>query len=185
MTDQEVNNLLTVCNPQRRPMYMLALLTGLRRNEIRQLQWEDIHLDAVKPFLLARASTTKNGKQAVIFLRDDLVEALRELKTKTNIIRCPRIETFYKDLKTAGIARKDASGRIIDFHSLRHTLATNCALSNVPVRTAMEVMRHSSINLTTKTYTDAKLLPTADAIESLPRFNMDAADRPDTLKKSS
>ena len=35
----------------------------------------------------------------------------------------------------------------------------------------MEVMRHSDIKLTTKTYTDAGQLPTADALESLPRFD--------------
>ena len=33
-------------------------------------------------------------------------------------------------------------------------------------------MRHSDIRLTTKTYTDASLLPTADAMETLPRWDM-------------
>ena len=33
---------------------------------------------------------------------------------------------------------------------------------------AMEVMRHSDIKLTTKTYTDAGLLPVADAVVKLP-----------------
>ena len=55
-----------------------------------------------------------------------------------------------------------------DFHSLRHTLATNLARAGTSPRIAMEVMRHSDIKLTTKTYTDAGLLPVADAVVKLP-----------------
>ena len=35
------------------------------------------------------------------------------------------------------------------------TLATNMALAGISPRIAMEIMRHSDIKLTTKTYTDA------------------------------
>src|SRR6266511_4576919 len=65
---------------ERRPLYLAALLTGLRRGELRSLQWSDVHLDAVKPFLSVRASTTKNGKSATIWLRDDLAAELRAVK---------------------------------------------------------------------------------------------------------
>lgn len=34
----------------------------------------------------------------------------------------------------------------------------------------MEAMRHSDMRLTTKTYTDAGLLPVADAVAKLPSF---------------
>ncbi len=49
----------------------------------------------------------------------------------------------------------------------RHTLATNLAKGTAP-RVAMEIMRHSDMWLTAKTYTDAGLLPMADAVLSLP-----------------
>ncbi len=174
MTDQEVQRLLTVAPEPRRTVYQTALLTGLRRAELGQLRLDDIHLDAPKPFLTARASTTKNGKAAVIFLRDDLVSALRRLPARTDglLFRVPKIETFYNDLRAAGIDRTDSKGRILDFHSIRHTLATNLGRAGVSIRTAMEVMRHSDARLTTKTYTDASQLPTIDAIESLPRWEV-------------
>jgi len=38
---------------------------------------------------------------------------------------------------------------------------------------AMEVMRHSDMRLTAKTYTDAGLLPVADAVLSLPSLSPD------------
>jgi len=50
-------------------------------------------------------------------------------------------------------------------------LATNLGRVGVSIRTAMDVMRHSDARLTTKTYTDATLLPTAEAVERLPRWS--------------
>ncbi len=61
-------------------------------------------------------------------------------------------------------------GRRADFHSLRHTRATNLARRNIAPRVAMEILRHSDIRLTMNRYTDASLLPVADAIGKLPSF---------------
>ena len=171
LSDNEVERLLSVSPEPRRTVYLAALLTGLRRAELEQLRWSDIHLDAPKPFIIARASTTKNAKEAVICLRDDLAVALRALDQSSNMaFTVPNMKTFKADLAAAGIVQKDEQKRIVDFHSLRHTLATNLGRAGVSIRTAMEVMRHSDARLTTKTYTDAAMLPTAEAIEALPRW---------------
>jgi len=74
-----------------------------------------------------------------------------------------------KDLKKAGIEYETNSGRA-DFHSLRHTLATNLARRNVAPRIAQEIMRHSDIRLTMNHYTDASQLPVYEAIETLPNL---------------
>ena len=50
-------------------------------------------------------------------------------------------------------------------------------LSGVGQRTVMELMRHSDMRLTAKTYTDANMLPISDAMASLMRF---AGQRHDT-----
>ncbi len=80
------------------------------------------------------------------------------------------MKTFRKDLEAAGIAASDGQGRRVDFHALRHTLATNLARAGVSPRVAMEMMRHSDMRLTQRTYTDAALLPMTDALEKLPRY---------------
>lgn len=171
LSDDEISRLLAVVPAYRKACYLFAILTGLRRAEITQLKWDDVHLDSPQPFVNVRASTTKNGRQAIIFLRDDLVAELRQLPRETEyVFIVPQIQTFYRDLKSAGISAVDSLGRRADFHALRHTLATNLARSGVGIRTAMEVMRHSDIRLTTKTYTDAGMLATSEAIESLPRY---------------
>lgn len=52
-----------------------------------------------------------------------------------------------KDLKRAGIEYENKNRRI-DFHALRHTLATNLACRGVTPRIAMEILRHSDIRVT-------------------------------------
>jgi len=80
------------------------------------------------------------------------------------------METFKADLKEANIEFINAKNQRADFHSLRHTLATNLALSGTAPRVAMEIMRHSDMRLTSKTYTDAGLLPIIEAVAKLPSF---------------
>jgi hypothetical protein len=73
------------------------------------------------------------------------------------------------DLEKAEIPYEE-NGRRADFHSLRHTLATNLARQNIAPRVAMQILRHSDIRLTMNTYTDDALLPTAEAIGKMPSF---------------
>src|SRR5690606_21149739 len=66
----ECRRLLAVAG-ERRCVYLLAIVYGLRRAELGGLQWGDVNLTALRPFLSVRASTTKNHKPAVRLLRDD------------------------------------------------------------------------------------------------------------------
>ena len=176
LTDDEVGRLLRA-SERHRPVYLAALLTGLRRGELKALQWGDVHLDGSCPFLSVRASTTKNNKAATIFLRDDLVAELRRIKQDSYLPSrrvfhrmIPRMAEFRDDLKRAGIAKTDAQGRRVDFHALRHTLATNLGRCGVPQRTGMEMMRHSDMRLMNGAYTDVSQLPTVEAMNKLPRW---------------
>jgi integrase len=173
-TVEEIKRLLAVVG-ERKPVYLMATHTGLRRSELAALKWADLHLDEAKPFALVRASTTKNSKVAPMSLHPELVGVLRELKAGSQpgelvFKQFPRIERFKRDLKKAGIDYQDALGRYADFHSLRKTLGTNLAKAGVPRRTAMSVMRHSDGKLTDKIYTDENSLGVETAIDVLPAF---------------
>jgi integrase len=173
-TDDEMQRLLAVAGT-RKVVYLTAVYTGLRRSEMAALEQDDLHLEGEKPFINVRASTTKNHQQAVIALHPDLVTEMRshvaKLPAGTVIIFAgvmPTMKRFKADLTAAGIEFINAKGYRADFHSLRHTLATNLARAGTAPRVAMEIMRHSDMRLTSKTYTDAGLLPVADAVLKLP-----------------
>lgn len=177
ITPDQFAKLLEVA-PRRRLAYLAAVLTGLRRNELRTLTWADVRLDAPRPFLLVRAENTKNRKPAPRWLRDDLAAELRTARDAAGNDQdarvfakgVPDMDTFKRDLRAAGIDYVDASGRRFDFHSLRHTLATWLHVAGVPQRQAMSVMRHTDARLTDSVYADADMIGTVDAIERLPRF---------------
>jgi integrase len=173
-TDEEMHRLLAVAGT-RKVVYLTAVYTGLRRSEMAALERDDLHLEGEKPFVNVRASTTKNHQQAVIALHPDLATELRShvgtLPSFTSRIFAdvmPTMKRFKADLIAGGIEFINAKGYRADFHSLRHTLATNLARAGTAPRVAMEIMRHSDMRLTAKTYTDAGLLPVADAVLKLP-----------------
>ena len=173
-TDEEMTRLLKVAGT-RKVIYLMAVYTGLRRGEPSKLLRTDLHLEATQPFISVRASTTKNHKQAIIALHTDLVSELETVlanlpanETRLLAHLMPTMVTFKADLKAAKIEFINEQNQRADFHSLRHTLATNLARAGTSPRIAMEIMRHSDIKLTTKTYTDAGLLPVSDAVINLP-----------------
>ncbi|MFO0826712.1 MAG: site-specific integrase [Phycisphaerales bacterium] len=92
------------------------------------------------------------------------------------------LRAFDKDLVFAGLARtvdrdgrkvidkRDARGRSLDVHALRHTFGTHLSRGGVSLRTAQAAMRHADPSLTANVYTDSKLLDVAGALEALPRL---------------
>ncbi len=173
-TDDEMHRLLKVAG-KRRVLYLTAVMTGLRRSELKHVDRDDVHLESKVKYLSARASTTKNHKQAIIALHPDvsadlatLLETLPKSEDAIFADLMPNMDQFRADLKAAGIEFINAKGLRADFHSLRHTLATNLAKAGTAPRVAMEIMRHSDMRLTAKTYTDAGQLPIADAVLHLP-----------------
>jgi len=182
-TDEEISRLLNIAG-ERMPLYATAVNTGLRRSELEQLQWGDVHLDNGACFIKARAATTKNKKDSQIPLSGDLEAILRSIRPvnyKNSDLVFPKIHRmreFIKDLKKAEIAYVDDRGHFADFHSFRHTFGTNLAKAGVNPREAMELMRHSDLKLTTKVYTDVTQLNTRKAVECLPKLaNHDAPIR--------
>ncbi len=174
LTEPEFERLLEVA-PARRLVYLTAVYTGLRLGELSQLQWADLHLEAERPYLLARESTTKNRKEAIIPLRRELAQELKAFHRPENSpgdrvfsINRHLNRFFRRDLLAAGIAPLDALGRKVDFHALRKTFGTRLAQHGTSQRLAQELMRHSDPRLTACTYTDERLLPTFEAVAALP-----------------
>jgi len=153
--------------------YLLALWTGLRRSELRALEWRDIQLDMLPVWILLRARTTKAKRGDSIALHPQIVEALREAKPANarpadRVLRAvPSMKVLRADMRHAGIADENEAGRL-DLHAMRKSLATYLAANGVPQRLTQAHLRHTDPRLTAGTYTDESLLPVAAAIAELP-----------------
>ena len=98
------------------------------------------------------------------------------LPPDTSIFTVPAglVRILDRDLRLAGIPKRDERGRTVDVHALRHTFGTLLSKGGVAPRTAQAAMRHSTIDLTMNVYTDPKLLDVAGAVESLPSLPLGA-----------
>ena len=157
-------------------MYRLAVETGLRANELRSLTRASFELDGSEPTVTIDAASAKNRRAATLPLRPDTAGELRAFLAgkhpMVGVFRLPRPENIVQmlrgDLKTAGIPYRDDVGRVADFHSLRVTFATMLLRSGVDVRTAKELMRHATINMTADVYACTLRGSLNEAVKRLP-----------------
>src|SRR5438876_6304470 len=166
---------LIAAGGERGIIYLVAASTGIRRGELRSLEWRDVVLDMAHPFIQVRKSVAKNHKDAKQPLPEYVGRELARLRPvdfgpNDRVFKrsMPDMDTFRKDLSTAGIQYIDNEGRFADFHALRTTFSTLLALVGVAERIRMELNRHSDPKLTAHTYTDASMLPLSAAIGRLP-----------------
>jgi integrase len=161
---------------ERSLIYKMAILSGLRRNELEAVEVRHLNLAGPRPSVSLPGTETKNRKGADLPLRADLVEDLKQWiqandkKGTDKVFRVPveLVKILKRDLKLAGIPYRDEMGRTFDVHALRHTTSTYMGRANVTPRVAQEFMRHSDIKLTMQVYTDARLLDEAEALHALP-----------------
>jgi integrase len=179
-------------------LYAVAIQTGLRSNELRSLTKGQLFLDREQPFVTCEAGSTKNRKKARQYIHPDLADQLREhLEEKpanTRVFRMPH-ETDVSGMLRADLAAartawvkaagedhreharreesdflcpKNHEGKVLDFHSLRHTCGAWLALAGAQPKAVQAIMRHSSIVLTMDTY--GHLFPgqEAETISRLP-----------------
>ncbi len=167
----ECQALMKAAPDDRRFCYITLLYTGLRRAEAAALCWGHLHLDVANPFVELPGSITKSGRPESVPLVPEVAEALKERRGKVRdavFASIPSMEEFRKDLAAAEIAEEDERGRKVVLHSLRHSLATLLAKSQVPPAIAMKILRHRDIRLTLEAYTDDSLLPITAAMAALP-----------------
>jgi len=199
----EVQRRLEQLGRERALIYKTLVLTGLRKGELASLTVGQLVLDADPPYLVLNAADEKNGEGSTIPLRADLAADLRDWiaqKTRAaagaaegNVLRLPTaqgktlaadvplftvpdklVRILDRDLKAAGIPKRDERGRTVDVHAMRHTFGTLLSKGGVTPRTAQAAMRHSKVDLTMNVYTDPKLLDVAGAVEALPALPLSA-----------
>jgi hypothetical protein len=167
-TDEELRKLVAG-SEDRGIIYFTAARTGLRQEELKQMKWGDLHLDADVPFVVVRDYAAKNKKEESVQLVPEIVEALTAHRPAgcvgTDLVfphGIPRARCLTLDAEANGIPYRDELGRYGDFHALRYTWATFLQRNGVAQRFAMKLMRHSDIRLTAQVYTDEMQLPIYD-----------------------
>ena len=164
---------------ERTLIYKALVLTGLRLGELASMRVCDV----VGETIVLDAWHEKSRRGAVIPVRGDLRRDLMawiaerggEAQRSLFAVSPNQVKVFDRDLRFAGIEKRDERGRTACVHSLRHTFATLMSRGGVAPRVAQAAMRHSSIDLTMTVYTDPRLLDVAGALGVLPELPIDGA----------
>jgi integrase len=145
-------------------LVLMALHTGMRRGEICNLQWVDIHLDR----RLIHARNTKNGQDRIIPMNATVVSLLENQQQSSNyVFPSPRTGQRLVEIKNAyAKALKLAQISDLRFHDLRHTAATRMGNAGVDPFTLASIFGWSDIRMAMR-YTHALEEAKRRAVEAI------------------
>jgi integrase len=155
LSENEIAPFLENLRPWAKDAARLILLTGLRLDEARFLEWQDIDLETGELWVRNKPElgfSPKNGKERVVALPPELIEELRlEQEEKGWVLRGKNggqldRRTFQDAVAAAGKAA-GLSKRITP-HVLRHTYGSHLVMRGVDIQTVKDLMGHSSITTT-------------------------------------
>ncbi len=156
--------------------YQVALVGGLRANEVRSLTRQSFDLEAGT--LTVQAAYSKHRRADVFELPPWLAQELRDHfaaggRDWSGLGDQAVGRIFRADLAAAGIARVvqgPAGAMHLDFHSLRYWFCSQVANSpGISPRCMLELTRHSTAELTLKVYARAQKDEVRRIVNQLPR----------------
>lgn len=175
LTPEEVNLLVAELPEPCRTMALLAALTGLRVSEILGLQWQDVDLEEAvirlrRGVVNQEISDLKTaGSKRPLPIPAVLVEALTEWKKQTSfgqpenwVFASPQTDGAQPYWPGTLLSRhlQPAAKRLgilkqVGWHSFRRSFATLLYANENDVKTAQELMRHSTPTVTMGVYAQA------------------------------
>ncbi len=171
LSEEEETRLLAAAAPHLKPIILVLLNTGARRNEILTLRWSAVDLKQ----RTIRLTRLKSGQNPIVPLNERAAEVLTALRTKATgeyVFVGPKSER----LTTIRTAFKNACRRAeiigLRLHDLRHTFASRLVKAHVDIITVQSLLGHMSVR-TTQRYTHTH--------EDQRRAAVAALEKPETL----
>lgn len=131
-----------------KPLFAIALETGLRQGDLLRLRWSAVDASAG----MLRVSVAKTRRVAVIPLSTACREAFAELRSRNVLSEAVFVDEVGKPIGLGRVLQvvrtaKAMAGirRRFRFHDLRHTFACRLASSGVPIQLIARALAHTSI----------------------------------------
>jgi integrase len=146
LSESEIEALLGECSTHLRPIVETALLTGMRREELLSLKWEQIRHGLIY-------AVGKGDKSRQIPISDRLAEVLKELRQKNHLkweyVFCDAQGRRYREVNKAlhGACRRAGIDNF-RFHDLRHTFASHLVMQGAGLAAVQKLLGHADIKMT-------------------------------------
>ena len=171
LTKEEEIRLYEVLPLYLKPIVVCALQTGLRKDNILHLRWEQIDIEY--GFIEIEKQNNKGHKQIRIPITETLLNEFKAIgiKSKGYVFINPLTEKPYNTIhKSWTTALKAAKIENFRFHDLRHTVGTRLIEKGVDIKTVQELFAHSSI-ITTQRYLHTDVTRKQAAMQLLNSYN--------------
>ncbi|NMB66709.1 tyrosine-type recombinase/integrase [Candidatus Woesearchaeota archaeon] len=154
LSKEEINKIIDSENNLKHKLVIMFLYyAGLRLDETRNLNWQDIDFDRETIHL----KTAKGDKERIVFLHKKLIDALKMygIKEEGPIFISQREGKYNK--RTIQQIIKSASKKVgikkrVTPHTLRHSFATHLLESGTDIRYIQQLLGHKDLK-TTQIYT--------------------------------
>lgn len=131
------------------PIVVLAINTGMRRNEMLKLRWSDVNFEASEIFVRPENSKSKKGR--MLPLNDNIFPLLRKLQENASDKHLVFSGKGYSSTSVTNSFSRfcDQLGLAdVTLHTLRHTFSTRLKDQNVNPFVIRDLMGHSSLRIT-------------------------------------
>lgn len=147
LEQEDIQKLLANCNGYLKGIITVALFAGLRKSEILNLKWNECDFNRQ----LIRITNTKNGETRSVPMHDVIKTTLIKIHKHPE---SPYI--FYKGNGRPFMNVRKSFDKLLTeckiegfrFHDLRHTYASQLAMSGVDLNTIRELLGHKSLQMT-------------------------------------
>ncbi|MHC4083978.1 MAG: tyrosine-type recombinase/integrase [Planctomycetota bacterium] len=144
--------------PERALYYRFATETGARYTETRRLKVFSFNFDTNPCTVRIVAADSKNKEPVNLILNDGLAAELKLLlvgkEPTESVFNLPHkanaVQMLRADLRDAGVEYRDAAGRDVDIHAMKHTFVSNLFSKGISPNVIQKLARHSDIKTTMK-----------------------------------
>ncbi|MFN0118179.1 MAG: tyrosine-type recombinase/integrase [Elusimicrobiota bacterium] len=141
LTEQEIHQLLEGATPRLQDFIILGVNTGLRKQNLIDLSWNDVDTIAGVIHVLK----TKSGKAYEVPMNETvfrLIQRLAELQKCSSVLDTINLKREWET------AVKAAALKDVNIHTLRHTYASHMTMKGVDIFTLSKLMGHADIKMT-------------------------------------
>jgi integrase len=168
MTPGQVDRVLAVSPEHLKPMLIAAICTGLRSQNVMQLDWSEVDLSS-RTITVRVKSRKPGGKLLTVPIAQPLLVELANIGPRdAGRVFLYRGRPIQTDVRRAFLTacRKSKIGEGWTWHHLRHTAASWMVMKKVPIRVVQQILGHGDIRLTMRYahVSDDSLAQAVDAI---------------------
>jgi len=150
LSKEEIKLILANCGTRLYPILLTFLYTGIRKEELRNLEWNDIDFkNRVIRINVKDFWEPKNGLSRTIPIKAELFNVLRNLEKRSNWVFSTQSGSQVRHIRRDLVNICDRLDiKNVNLHTFRHTFASHLVMSGVDLPTVQKLLGHKDIKTT-------------------------------------